>query len=291
MNRIVVLGRVVLDQRFWVEQFPPTGNRTSVSDYREDIGGPAAVAALTIARLGGEPLLVGRRGSDSAGVRLEQKLQSCGIDTTEYRSLSGARTPVAAVLVTPQGERYLFPYHGKNLLEEEELKEALLPIDKLKEARAVLVDSRWPKGALRLVRAAREVGIPVVIDLDVNTPEMWEVASLATHVIADQELSEELGGADVLLKKLDGLNVWGAVTRGERGTIYHGGHTSSFEVSVRDSTGAGDVFHGAFTLGITENMTEERALVFASAAAALRCTMADVPNREQVDRFLKESGE
>lgn len=139
---IAVLGRMVLDQRFWVERLPPVGNRTRVSDFREAIGGPAAVAALTIARLGGSSLLVGRRGDDGAGERLASELAKAGVDLSAVRTVAGGRTPVAAVLVTPGGERYIFPFQGERLGEADEV-DGLLSLMSLDKTAAVLVDSRW----------------------------------------------------------------------------------------------------------------------------------------------------
>lgn len=283
---IAVLGRVVLDGRFWVERFPPVGNRTRVARFHEEIGGPAAVAALTVARLGGRSVLVGRRGDDGVGERLASMLVTSGVELDAFRAVPGGRTPVASVLITPSGERYIFPFQGEGLGEAEDARD-LLPAASLDTTAAVLVDSRWPTGASWLVHEARRREVPAVVDLDVNTPEWWEVARAATHVIADEEFARDAGGVDALLDRFEDAGVWGAVTLGDRGVASRSGRIPAFELPVRDTTGAGDVFHGAFTLALTEGRGEEEALRFASAAAALRCNLADVPHREHVRRLLE----
>lgn len=138
------------------------------------------------------------------------------------------------------------------------------------------------------MREAHRRRIPAVVDLDVNTPGWWELARAATHVIADEEFAQSAGGVEALLDRFEKDGMWGAVTMGERGVVAVGsGRTAAFELPVRDTTGAGDVFHGAFTLALTEGQDEVEALRFASAAAALRCNLAEVPQREDVLRLLE----
>ena len=162
MTRVLLLGRVVLDHRFWVERFPPAANRTPTLDYVEAVGGPAAVAAETVAQIGGEAVFIGRRGDDPAGERVETLLRKQAVDTRHLRAVPGARTPVAAVLIDSRGDRFIFPYAGAGLPETTHW----IPLRELDRANAVLVDSRWPAGAAVLSRAARAVGLPVVVDLD-----------------------------------------------------------------------------------------------------------------------------
>lgn len=282
MTRVVVLGYACVDYRFWVERFPPVLARTQVNTFRVDVGGPAAVGAVAVARLGGAAVFLGRRGDDDAGRRVEAGLRADGVDTQHFRVFPGARTPASGVLIAPGGERYVFPYPGEGLPDDA----GWLPLDDLAGARAVLVDARWLTGATRLAEAARRLALPVVLDLDRETRDAWNLARLATHVIADQELAEVSGDADAMLRRLAGLGVWGAVTLGRDGVVHSGGRIPAFRVAARDTTGAGDVFHGAFALALAEGQDELAALTFAAAAAAQRCALAEVPRRDDVTRLL-----
>ena len=284
--RVAALGYACLDYRFWVERFPPVGTRTPAGAYRMALGGPAAVGALTVARLGGAALFFGRRGDDDAGCRVEAILSAEGIDTREFRAFAGARTPVSGVLIAPGGERYIFAYHGEGLPDGAEW----LPLETLRTAQAVLLDDRWPAGAARMAEAARRQGLPVVLDLDGESACAWRLAGLSTHVIADEELSKASGGADRLLRALAELGVWGAVTQGAAGVVHASGRVPGFHVTVRDTTGAGDVFHAAFALALAEGQDEEAALVFACAAAAQRCALGDVPRRGDVTALCEARG-
>ncbi|WP_018467136.1 PfkB family carbohydrate kinase [Calidithermus timidus] len=275
MARVITLGWACLDQRYYLERFPPTHSRTPVRAFRQAIGGPAAVAAQAVARLGAEALLLSRRGSDALGESLEAALRAEGVRS---RFTLGRETPVSAVLVAPDGERYIFPYRPDLPAEPDwEAEEVLEGVG------AVLLDHRWVLAGLQLAQVARERGIPVVLDLDHDRPEAWELVPLASHVVASEELARQVGGLEALLERIPG---WAAVTLGAEGVRYRGGHLPAFRVAVRDSTGAGDVYHGAFALGLAEGMSEEEALRFAAAAAALHVQNGEPPGRREVGALL-----
>lgn len=280
MVKILTVGWANLDQRYYVEAFPPRASRTGVQAYRETIGGPAAVAAVAAARLGAEAHLLSRRGDDAVGERLQGMLEAEGVKT---HFQLGRATPVSAVLVTPEGERYIFPYRPE-LPDELVLSTQEL----LKNADALLLDGRWASAGYGLGQAARERGIPVVLDLDRDHD--WMLTQVATHVVASEELAMKKGGVGELLAQLQALGVFAAVTLGARGVAYMGGHVPAHPVKVRDTTGAGDVFHGAFTLAIAQERSERRALEFASAVAALHCRAGTPPGLLEVQAFVQTRG-
>jgi sulfofructose kinase len=76
------------------------------------------------------------------------------------------------------------------------------------------------------------------------------------------------------------------VTLGASGLVHPGGRLPAFHVEARDTTGAGDIFHGAFALAVAEGRTVGEALVFASAAAAVRCATGRLPARAAVEELL-----
>jgi sulfofructose kinase len=279
MTKVLTLGWACLDQRYYIEQFPPTHSRTGVLRYREAIGGPAAVAAMALARLGAEAHLVSRRGDDAAGERLQEMLEA---ERVRPHFQLGSATPVSAVLVTPDGERYIFPYRP------ELPDELVLNTEKLlKNADALLLDGRWASAGYGLGQAARERGIPVILDLDRDRDDDWMLTQVSTHVVASEELAQKKGGVDALLAQLQALKVFAAVTLGAEGVAYVGGRVAAHKVHVRDTTGAGDVFHGAFTLAVAEGKGEVAALEFAAAVAALHCANAAPPRRAEVEAFLE----
>lgn len=298
MPDVVVLGIAVLDHRFWVEAWPPAGGdfivagesaarrsagrRTTARAYTEDLGGQGAVAAAAIARLGGTAVYAGSVGGDAAGTRVVEFLHAQGVDTQHMQVVPDGRTAVSSIAVTPGGERFITAYPGEGLSDES----YLAPIDAIAAAQAVLVDSRLPRAGTVLAAAARARGLPVVVDFDVDSPAVWALVQAATHVIADEDLATQRGGAGALLDRLRAHGVWGAVTLGAGGVRHAGGHQLAFPVAARDTTGAGDVFHGAFALALAERQDPEGALRFASAAAALRCETGGLPDRRAVTGLL-----
>lgn len=277
----LVIGHTVVDHRFWVDTFPPRRGRTAVERYRLDLGGPAAVASIAITSLGGRARLVSRVGRDDAGEQAAAMLERAGIDTSLMQEQDSATTAVSAVIVAPDGKRYILPFPGNLKSTAPEIQpESLDGID------VVLTDSRWPRHALAYAEAARRQQIPVIVDLDVDEDDMWSVARTATHVVCDEDLAEAMGGTDTLLRRIHDLGTWGAVTLGARGVATRSGLVRAFPVEVTDSTGAGDVFHGAFALRIAEGSTPDSALEFAAAAGAEKCRLGRVPSRTEVSRRL-----
>lgn len=267
-------------------EFPPSRARTPASAYRVDLGGPGAVGAVTVVRLGGEACFCGRRGDDGAGEEVEARLRREAVDTSALRVFPGVSTPVSGILIDPDGERHIFPYAGGQFPDDAEW----IPLNILNSAQAVLVDSRWPGGAMRLAVAARRRELPVVLDLDRNDVETWRLVAVATHVIADEELAADHGGVDTVIESITKQGSWGAVTLGAGGVAHAGGRLPAFRISPRDTTGAGDVFHGAFTLALAEGNDEAYALAFASAAGAQRCALGEVPRRSDVLPLLEHRG-
>ena len=281
---VVCVGVGFLDTRLCVERFPPKQHRETALRRFEALGGPATVGAVAVARLGGTASFWGRRGDDPAGDRIASLLAAHGVDTSGYRAFPGT-SPTCEVFILPDGERFLFPYLGDGLPPAADW----IPGDAIRRADAVLIDGRWPEGGLRVAAQATERGIPIVHDFDQDRPEIWEIAGRSTHAIADEDLAIAHGGVDSMLAKIEDLGVWGAVTLGDRGVAYRGGRVPAFPVTVTDSTGAGDVFHGAFALAVAQGRDEPEALRFGCAAGALHCKYGRVPVLDEVSKLLRSA--
>ena len=271
-----------LDTRLIVERFPPKQHRETALKRFDALGGPATVGAVAVVRLGGAASFWGRRGDDPAGERIASLLASRGVDTSGYRAFPGT-SPTCEVFIPPDGERYLFPYFGDGMPPEADW----IPDEAVDKADAVLIDGRWAEGGLRVAERAATRGIPIVHDFDQDRPEIWDIASHATHAVADEDLAIAVGGVDALLGRLEDMGVWGAVTLGENGVAHGGGRAPAFPVTVKDSTGAGDVFHGAFALALAQGRDELGAIRFGCAAGALHCRFGRVPYLAEVSALLE----
>ena len=271
-----------LDNRMFVDHFPPKRRRERIHKAYYALGGSAAVGAETVVRLGGRASFWGRRGNDVRGEQIANFLRKAGVDVSGYRPFAGT-SPYCEVFIRPDGERYLFPWWGEGMPEHT----GWVTHDALDRAGAVLIDGRWEDGGLHFAKQARRLGIPVILDLDLDNTAVWQIARLATHAIADEDMAIAHGGVNQLLKEISDRGVWGAITLGYKGVVHAGGRVKAPQVPVLDSTGAGDVFHGAFALAIAQHREETDALQFATVAGALRCKLARVPKLAEVRELLK----
>ena len=296
MASIICLGMAVRDLVFEVPQLPPTPQKLTASSFHRRGGGMAATAAVAAAALGGSVDYWGRLGDDDTGRELCRELEAPGV-RVHARTMRGTQTPVAAVMVAGNGERMLAVFRGR-------LDEAAdwLPLEDVATAQAVLADFRWPAGARALFAAARASGIPRVLDADAgDAAAVRSLLPLSDHAIFSQaalgELTADAGVEAGLRKAAASAGGVVGVTLGDRGSAFLIGdeirRIGAPKVVARDTNGAGDVFHGAYTLALAQGMDVIPAGRFATAAAALKCRNGSgweaAPSLAEVDELMKGS--
>ncbi|WP_207538118.1 PfkB family carbohydrate kinase [Sabulicella rubraurantiaca] len=292
--RVICLGSAVTDHVFRVDEVPTAPAKARAGDYRSTIGGMAANAAIAVARLGGRAALWGRLGDDPNGAAAREALEAEGVDVSALRLFPGARSPVSAVIVDRFGERVTLGWRGENLPTDP----SSLPLDSLAEAQALHCDPRWPEAAAQALDAAGEHGIPSVLDGERGeTRILRDLAPRATHAVFSApglgNYAPGLRPAEALRRAVgEGRTILAAVTRGEKPTLWllRGEDTLRempvFPVQASNTTGAGDVFHGALALALAEGQEPEAALRFASAAGALRARDGETPHRPALEEML-----
>jgi sulfofructose kinase len=300
LPRILCIGMPVRDLTFRVDGVPEHGSKAHASHFDEICGGNGLNAAIAIARLGGHAALTGPMGDghETSSKFIFERLAHEGVDTTELVHMPGLVTPITAVMIDAGGERTNVTFRDPQLW-----KVRLPDTDKLlRNCDAILIENRCAAFATDLCAEARRRGIPVIVDVD-NAMSLREgLLTASSHLIFCSEALRATAGlandADALKKIATLTPSFLAGTRGPLGTIWldqqQGVHeTPAFPVATVDTLGAGDVFHGAFTLAITEKQELPRALRFASAAAALKCTRYGgpfaCPRRAEVEAFLSQA--
>ena len=210
--------------------------------------------------------------------------------------MPGLTTPVSAVMIDASGERTIVTFRDPGLWQVQ-LPDAEAV---LADCDAILIENRCAPFGTELCRAAQARGIAVVVDIDrpmaLDDP-LLRVASHLVFSIDALRATAAVPDDEAALRKLATLTpAFLAGTRGPHGTIWldqqgEVRETPAFQVDAVDTLGAGDIFHGAFALAITEQQGLPEALRFASAAAALKCTRFGgafgCPRRDEVEQFLR----
>jgi sulfofructose kinase len=292
--RVVCAGIGVLDQVWELPALPEAPGKYIAGGLRVTGGGMAATAAVAVASLGGAAAWCGRVGGDETGRALLAALRGTGVDVSAVSVTAGARTPSSGVLVDAEGERILAVFPGAGLPEDAPVAPSLLD-----GAGAVLADPRWPEGGERLFALAASRGLPRVLDADIAPrATLRHLAALADHVVFSQRGLVEFGGtgdpAAALAEAAATLRGTVAVTLGAGGSLWwqegRAVRLSAPEVAARDTTGCGDVFHGAYALALAEGRPVPEAARFATAAAALKAERgngwAGMPDRRAVAGLL-----
>ena len=294
-THVICAGLSALDQVWQVDTLLSGGSeKIRGVDYYATGGGMAANAAVTVARLGASVAFWGRGGNDPAGREMHQALSDSGVDVRQFRLFSGARSSVSGVIIDRSGERQIVNFRGR-LPEHADW----LDLNEVKTAAVVLADPRWVDGALALFDAARSAGIPTVLDAEVADSEVFETLLPQTdHAIFSAPALRGFAGPEIAdsLARVVGFGCGvAAVTRGAEGVTWLSGNDifsqRAYAVDAVDTTGAGDVFHGAYALAVGGGLALPEAISFASAAAALKCTRpggrAAIPTLEDCLEFQR----
>jgi sugar/nucleoside kinase (ribokinase family) len=298
--RILCIGMPVRDLTFRTPGVPARGSKENATHFEEICGGNALNAAIGIVRLGGRAAICGPMGDskETTSRYIFDQLAHEGIDTRRLVHMPGLVTPISAIMIDPTGERTIVTFRDPELW-----KVRLPPTDDLLDnCDAILTESRCAAFCTDLCAEAVRRGIPVVVDVDHAMSLREGLLNASTHLVFSSEPLQETAGISddgEALKKLAKLTPsFLAGTRGPRGTIWLDEHgklqeTPAFHVHTLDTLGAGDVFHGAFALAITEGQELRQALRFASAAAALKCTRFGgafaAPQRIEVEELLRQT--
>ena len=297
--RILCIGMPVRDLTFHTPGVPGRGSKENATAFDEICGGNALNGAIGIARLGGRASICGPMGDakETSSHFIFEQMAREGIETKHLIHMPGLVTPISAVMIDPSGERTIVTFR------DPELWHVKLPdFDVLlDDCAAILTESRCAEFCTELCAEAIRRGIPVIVDVDRAMSLREGLLNASSHLVFSSESLQET--ADVTddaqaLKKIAKLTgSFLAGTRGPRGTIWLDEkgeiqETPAFPVHTVDTLGAGDVFHGAFALAITEKQELRQALRFASAAAALKCTRFGgafaAPQRAEVEALLGE---
>ena len=284
---VVGLGLNAMDTICVLPRFPVPNTKIHLHDVRVEPGGQVATALVTCARLGLRARYIGSVGTDDWGKAQLASLSAENLDI-HVRQVEGASSHVAIILLEKAiGERTILWRRDPQLIYPvEELRR-----DMIAGSCILHLDGCDSAAALQAARWAREAGMLVVIDIDeLYNESTHELLKLVDYLIASSDFAEDPRE----LADRYGCAVVG-ITRGADGAAFlNRGRlmkSPSFKVTVADTTGAGDVFHGAFIYGVLQNWALEDIIRFAHAVAAMKCmhigARRGIPTLSDVKEFLK----
>jgi ribokinase len=254
-------------------------------------GGRAATAIVTAATLGWRTRFVGTIGDDDIGRHIRDEFKRTGVDVTDLLGIEGGRSAHSTVLVSAGGARLILFDPGTCSFERTSTDSGRL----LDGAAALLIED-GPTYPGELVAEAKRRAIPVLLDLDRTAPHgTGEWTGKGTIVVASSVYLAITGlDPDAAIAQLleYGAHI-AVVTLGARGAIGTDGTLRHFEPSIEvdvvDTTGAGDVYHGAFIVGFLESGDLVHSMRVAAIAAGLSCRgyggRAALPARGDLERW------
>jgi len=274
VSRVVCVGLATRDTILAVPRHPAEDELVLATDVAIAGGGPAATAAVTLARLRIETTFVGMVGDDETGAFIRDGLEEAGVDVSELAVVPGRRSPQSAIYVGA-GTRAIAAFRGDMGAPMLSARAERL----CSEAEWVHVDQTGYGAVPRNVRLSIDAGNPV---------EGLDVEGVALYAPTEAGLERDFGTPEAALDAGAELVV---VTRGAQGCTAYGraGHVDAVATPIEDpvsTLGAGDVFHGALLAALVRAQPLADALAFANRAAALSCRALDgrsgIPTLEEV---------
>ena len=296
---ILGLGCVAVDELLYVDCYPVADAKAQVLRRERQCGGLTATALVTAARLGARCAYAGALGEDDLSRFVLDRFSREGVDTRWLVRHPTAR-PVASTIVvdSQRGTRNIFfdlsGSFGASITGP--------PEEVIRSCRVLLVDHFGVDGMIRAARIARGAGIPVLADFERDqVPRFDELLGLVDHLVLSRGFVRGRTGENDPERALRLLSetprAFVAITCGDQGCYYrvNGGpmeHMPAFPVAAVDTTGCGDVFHGAYAAALARGVGLRERVRFASAASALKAMrsggQAGIPTLSSVEAFLDQ---
>jgi len=298
---VLGFGAVTVDDLLYVEHYPAPDSKAPVVEERRQGGGLTGTALVAAARLGARAAYCGVLGDDELSRFTIQELEREGVDCSLALRRADARPIHSRIIVErSMGQRViLFSFAGFTERRPEEMSEELIA-----NCRVLFVDHIVLAGSLRAIELAHAHSIPAVGDVERDVGAgLQELMRGIDHLIVGVQFAGRVTGEGdpaAMVRALSGPGrACAVVTAGDRGCWYseRGGeaqHYPAFRMQVVDTTGCGDVFHGAYAACIARGEGVSAAIRVATAAAGIKATQpggrVGIPDRPTVERFLAGEG-
>jgi sugar/nucleoside kinase (ribokinase family) len=274
-------------------EMPAEGGKVTADSYEVHPGGVAGNVLTQCARLGVPCGWLGKIGTDPAGKTVVDEFEKEGIDYSHAEIIQDAFSMFTWIMVSRSGERTIIMY--PNILNEFTAEDvAEKHADYIRSAKIFQGEACALKLApvLEAMKIAKEAGVKTVLDIDVlpshfiedvhlgTRKELEQVLELTDVLVPCKAAAAELLGTDDLKSNISKLMDFGpktvAITLGEEGCVIADEKETipipGYKVPVKDTTGAGDAFHGGLIYSLLQGYPKEKIGAFANACGALCCT-------------------
>lgn len=296
--QVIGLGQACFDYLGRIPSYPPEDAKVELMDLHMQCGGPASTALVTLSRLGVSTSFLGSISDDPFGREILKGLKEERVDTSFLKITPGHISQFAFIAITEStGIRNIFWRRGS----APQLEPHDVDLSLFRNARILHLDSLMTDAAIEAAKQGKKMGLKVVLDAGTMRKGSRKLISLVDVLIAAETFTEPLLGPGATpedsikaLEKLCGGEI--VITRGSEGSVgsFHGETVfqKAYPVKAVDTTGAGDVYHGAYVYGLLQGWDMPECMRFASATSAIKCTkigaMKGIPRLGKIKEFMDD---
>ncbi|MCK4738602.1 MAG: sugar kinase [Deltaproteobacteria bacterium] len=296
--RVTGLGQCSADFLLGLDEFPLEDTKPEATSFLTQGGGPVATALVALSRLNVSTNFLGVVGDDTAGADIIRGLKAERVDTKGLRIRKGKESQKAFIIINEKNatRTVLWKRPTAAPLKASEVTESAI-----KNSSLLLLDGLMVKASIKATRIAKKYNIPILFDAGRVREGTTELIKVSDHIVGSEEFAKNLATTPTLaIRKVQEINKKASsivITLGKRGSVASIGRAvirqSAFLVKVKDTTGAGDIFHAGYGFGIIMGWDIEKTLEFASAFAALKCReiggRGGIPTLSTTLRFIKKN--
>jgi len=290
------LGAITVDLIGSAPFWPVSGEKVKLLDFEIHDGGLTGTALATVSKLGGKAAICAQLGYSDWSLRAIKAFEQAGVNTLNIVRKEGCEPVISMIISNKEDQERNIFFSRKGVVYP--MPEDFPDEKWYRHTRVLIIDHGSGEAGVKAAKLAVENGVQVIIDAERIEPYLEEMFDLCSHIVVSQKFAHMYSGLDRVEKILANMRKHDdqaiIITMGELGVagLYNDeifripGHS----IQVVDTTGCGDVFHGAYALAIARGVHVKEAAKYANAAAALSATAMGgrkgIPTQMELEKFL-----
>lgn len=297
MKKIVCIGLANYDITMPLDSFPIENTKNRIEEVIECGGGPASTAAYTLGKWGANVFFLGVIGNDLYGDILKEEFKSANVNIDFLEINDSFSTPVSHIIVNKEkGTRTTLTYRKPIVMN---------PVSFPYHPDYILTDGQEYALSKKMILENKEA--VSIIDAGRTEDTILELCTFCDYVICSKDFAEKVTGLsfdfadntslqNIYLKLKDKFKGHIIVTLEAKGCLYEQDGElkimTSLMIDAVDSTGAGDIFHGAFVYALSNGYDLEKCLQISNTAGAVSTKRIggrySVPTKEEVREYIHD---